>query len=220
MNTPRSTPPGRPRGFDVDEALDSAMRVFWQNGYEGASLPDLTDAMGISRTSMYAAFGNKEDLFRKALARYAEGPASYGVEAVAEPTALEVATSFLHGAVRSSTLPDYPSGCLSLRASLLGGESGQAIRELLASWRDENETMLSDRFQKSVDDGDLPTGTDPRLLARYVMTIGNGLAIQAAGGARRTDLQVIADAVLHSWPPLLSRAGDGRRFPNGDRDRG
>ncbi|MFF5075495.1 TetR/AcrR family transcriptional regulator [Actinoplanes sp. NPDC000266] len=205
MDIQKSAPVGRPRGFDADEALENAMRVFWQNGYEGASLPDLLGAMGISRTSMYAAFGNKEELFRKALARYADGPASYGVEAVAEPTAQRVATVFLHGAVRSATLPGYPSGCLSLRASLIGGEDGQPIRDLLTAWRDETSTLLTERFRRAVDDGDLPAATDPALLARYVMTIGNGVAVQAAGGAERADLELIVDATLRSWPPVLTR---------------
>ncbi|WP_306215393.1 TetR/AcrR family transcriptional regulator [Actinoplanes sp. RD1] len=203
MDTRKSAPVGRPRGFDADEALEKAMRVFWQHGYEGASLPDLLGAMGISRTSMYAAFGNKEELFRKALARYAEGPASYGAEAVTEPTARGVATVFLHGAVRSATLPGYPTGCLSLRASLIGGEDGRGVRELLAAWRDETGAMLRKRFQRAVEEGDLPAGTDPALLARYVMTIGNGVAVQAAGGASREELQLITDAVLQSWPPVL-----------------
>lgn len=186
------------------------MRVFWQNGYEGASLPDLTGAMGISRTSMYAAFGNKEELFRKALARYADGPASYGAEAVAQPTAREVATLFLHGAVRSATLPGYPAGCLSLRASLTGGEDGQVIRGLLADWRDETSAMLRKRFQRAVDEGDLPAEIDPALLTRYVMTIGNGVAVQAAAGAPRDELELITDAVLRSWPPMLARPREER----------
>ncbi|MFJ9620930.1 TetR/AcrR family transcriptional regulator [Streptomyces sp. NPDC101181] len=208
MDTQRSAQVGRPRSFDADEALENAMRVFWQNGYEGASLPDLLEAMGISRTSMYAAFGNKEELFRKALARYAEGPASYGAQAMAEETAHRVATVFLRGAVRSSTLPGYPTGCLSLRASLIGGESGQTIRNLLAAWRDETGTLLTERFRRAVDEGDLATGTSPELLARYLMTIGNGVAIQAAGGAERADLERIVDAVLQSWPPALPLAED------------
>src|SRR5207237_3295974 len=96
---------GRPRAFDVDEALDQALRVFWRKGYEGASLPDLTKAMGINRPSLYAAFGNKESLFRKALERYVEGPAAYVRRALTEPTARAVAKRLLSGAIDLLTDP-------------------------------------------------------------------------------------------------------------------
>lgn len=117
METRQKASIGRPRGFDADEALEQAMRVFWEQGYEGAGLTDLTNAMGITRTSMYAAFGNKEALFRKALERYTEGPASYGARALEEPTARQVATAFLNGSVRATTRPDCPAGCLGVQGS-------------------------------------------------------------------------------------------------------
>ncbi|MGS2587980.1 TetR/AcrR family transcriptional regulator [Streptomyces hebeiensis] len=201
METRRKAPIGRPRGFDADEALERAMRVFWEQGYEGASLTDLTSAMGITRTSMYAAFGNKEELFRKALERYTEGPASYGARAMREPTARQVATAFLNGSVRATTRPDCPAGCLGVQGALAAGDPGRPARDTLSAWREEATSGLRDRFRRAVDEGDLPPGTDPGLLARYLMTVANGIAVQAAGGATRDDLQRVADMALMNWPP-------------------
>jgi AcrR family transcriptional regulator len=200
VDVARTAPMGRPRGFDADEALGRAMVVFWEQGYEGASLTDLTSAMGITKTSMYAAFGNKEELFRKALQRYAEGPASYVVRALGQPTAWEVVTVFLRGAVETSTTPGCPAGCLSVQGSLAGGEAGRTIRDALAVWRDEGRAHLRDRFRRAVDEGDLPPTADPELLGRYVMTVANGIAVQAAGGAGRDELQQVADMALLNWP--------------------
>ena len=111
-------PAGRPRAFDIDEALDRAVLVFWSKGFEGASLDDLTEAMGISRPSLYRAFGNKEDLFYKALERYTEGLASYFARALAEPTSGAVATAVLHGTVEAATMPGFPTGCLGVQGAL------------------------------------------------------------------------------------------------------
>lgn len=200
MEMRQKAPIGRPRSFDADEALERAMRVFWEQGYEGASLTDLTSAMGITRTSMYAAFGNKEDLFRKALERYTEGPASYGARAIREATARQVATAFLDGSVRATTHPGCPAGCLGVQGSLAAGDPGRDARDTLVAWRNEHTSRLRDRFQQAVDEGDLPPGTDPGLLARYLMTVANGIAVQAAGGADRDALQLVADMALRSWP--------------------
>ncbi|MFE2448961.1 TetR/AcrR family transcriptional regulator [Stenotrophomonas sp. NPDC087984] len=200
MDTHPKASIGRPRGFDADEALERAMRVFWEQGYEGASLTDLTSAMGITRTSMYAAFGNKEELFRRALERYTEGPASYAARALREPTARQVATAFLGGSVRATTRPDCPTGCLGVQGSLAAGDPGRPARDALIAWRDEAISHLRDRFQRAVDEGDLPPDTDPGLLARYLMTVANGIAVQAVGGATRDDLQQVADMALRTWP--------------------
>ncbi|PRY35674.1 TetR/AcrR family transcriptional regulator [Umezawaea tangerina] len=202
MDTNRKAPIGRPRGFDVDEALERAVVVFWERGYEGASLTDLTDAMGITRTSMYAAFGNKEELFRKALERYTEGPAAYGARALEEPTSEAVATALLNGSVRAATRPGFPAGCLGVQGSLAAGDPGRAARDALIDWRNVGWSRLDERFQRAVDEGDLPPHADAGVLARYVMTVANGIAVQAASGATREQLQPVADAALRNWPPV------------------
>lgn len=194
-------PHGRPRGFDVDEALERALLVFWEQGYEGASLANLTDAMGISTTSMYAAFGNKEELFRKALERYTEGPSAYVARALEEPTALGVATAIIAGAIRTTTRPAGPHGCLGVQGALATGDSSRGARDLLVAWRDNGYSCIRDRFRRAVDDGDLPPEADPALLARYVTALTYGIAVQAASGVGRGELQAMADAALRNWPP-------------------
>ncbi|MQA35100.1 TetR family transcriptional regulator [Modestobacter roseus] len=177
------------------------MIVFWRQGYDGASLSDLTEAMGISRKSMYAAFGNKSDLFDKALQRYTDGPGAYLLQALGAATAQEVARAFLAGSVRANTRPGLPAGCLGVQGALAVGESGRAAHDTLAQWRARGQQLLRDRFLQAVEEGDLPPDADPDLIARYVMTIANGLTVQATGGAAAEDLQRVADAALRSWPP-------------------
>src|SRR5882672_4327357 len=122
-------PLGRPRSFDMDRALDRALQVFWRKGYEGASLSDLTKAMGINRPSLYAAFGDKQALFRKAVDRYAKGPAAYICQALQEPTARAVAERLLHGSVDLLTNPANPRGCLMVQSALACGDAADCIRE-------------------------------------------------------------------------------------------
>jgi AcrR family transcriptional regulator len=191
---------GRPRGFDAELALERALEVFWRQGYEGATLTDLTDAMGITRTSMYAAFGNKQELFRKALERYTLGPASYGVRALEEPTARAVAEQVLHGAVQCTTRPGRPAGCLTVQGALATGEGGQAAHDALVAWRRDGEAALRARFARARDEGDLPADSDPSLLARYIGTVVYGMAVQAATGVAQEDLLPIIDLALQSWP--------------------
>lgn len=191
---------GRPRAFDTDEALERALRVFWEQGYEGASLATLTGAMGISTTSMYAAFGNKEELFRKALDRYTEGQSAYLRRAMDAPTALDAATAILAGTIATTTGTDDPHGCLGVQGALATSESGNRVKDLLISWRDDGYALLRERFTRAVTDGDLPPTADPSALARLVTTVGYGLAVQAASGVDRAELQAIADAVLRHWP--------------------
>ncbi|WP_433833076.1 TetR/AcrR family transcriptional regulator [Actinoplanes sp. CA-015351] len=200
MSGSQSTVFGRPREFDIEEALERAMQVFWARGYDGTSLTDLTSAMGITKSSMYAAFGNKEQLFRKAVQRYAEGPASYATRALREPTARAVAEAFLRGAVRTTTSPGRPAGCLSVQGALALSEQSRPAHDVLAGWRIDAGDQLEVRFRRAVEEGDLPRDADPGRLARYIMTTGFGIAVQAANGLGPDTLDEIVDTALLAWP--------------------
>jgi AcrR family transcriptional regulator len=200
VETEKRRAAGRPRGFDPDAALERALLVFWEQGYEGASLATLTEAMGISTTSMYATFGNKEELFRKALERYTEGPSAYVARALEEPTAFDVATAIIAGTIRTTTRPAGPHGCLGVQGALATGDAGRGARDLLVDWRDDGYSTLRDRFGQAVDDGDLPPEADPAVLARYLTALAYGIAVQAASGVGRGELQEMADAALRAWP--------------------
>lgn len=191
---------GRPRSFDPDKALDAAMQVFWRKGYEGASLSDLTGAMGINRPSLYAAFGDKEALFRKALERYAEGPAAYVRDALKQPTARAVTEQLLRGSADLLTDPHHPAGCLMVQSALACGEAADCIRQELVAQRLAGEAAVRRRFKRAKAEGDLPADSDPADLARYVVTISHGMAVQAASGASREALHRVVRTAMRAWP--------------------
>ena len=195
-----SGPTGRPRCFDLDKALDAAMQVFWRNGYEGASLSDLTEAMGINRPSLYAAFGDKETLFRKVLDRYAEGPDAYMREALKQPTARAVTEHLLLGAANLLTDPNHPSGCLMVQGALVCGEAGDCIRHELVARRLAAEAAVRRRFKRAKAEKDLPPDSKPTDLARYVVTVPQGMAVQAAGGTSRKELHRVVATAMRAWP--------------------
>ena len=191
---------GRPRAFDADKALDAALKVFWKKGYEGASLPDLTRAMGINRPSLYAAFGNKEALFRQALDRYAAGPGAYVRAALEATTAREVARRLLLGAADLQTLPGSPRGCLMVHGALTCGDAAEPARREVAARRRAADDAVRERFERAAREGDLPPGADPAALSEYVVTVIRGMAVQAAGGATRNELRRVAETALKAWP--------------------
>jgi AcrR family transcriptional regulator len=176
--------------------------VFWRMGYEGATLDELTRAMGINRPSLYAAFGSKEGLFRRALDRYDEGPAAYLREALNEPTARAVAERVLRGAANLLTDAARPRGCLAVQGALVCGDAPDCVsvrRELIAR-RAAGEAALRERFVRAAAEGDLPAGVDCADLARYFTTVVHGMAVQAAGGASREGLLRVAEMALRVWP--------------------
>lgn len=191
---------GRPREFDREHALEQALRVFWAKGFEGASLTDLTAAMDINRPSLYAAFGDKETLFRAAVDRYEAQRLGFGRDALAKPTAREVVEHMLLGVVNLVTGSDSPNGCLMVQSALVSGESAESICADLKTRRTAGEVDLRRRLQRAKSEGDLPSNANPSDLARYVMTVIRGLAVQAAGGATRAELLRVAQMAMRAWP--------------------
>ena len=191
---------GRPRTFCTEKALDVALAVFWRKGYEGTSIDDLTEAMGINRPSLYCAYGNKEQLFRKALDRYLGGAAELYGEAIGQATARAVAERFLRGMADALTDPGHPPGCLAVQGALSCGEAAEAIRRELNARRAAAEASLRDRFERARAEGDLAPDEDPADLARYLATVTQGMAVQAAGGASRDDLRRVVETALRALP--------------------
>jgi AcrR family transcriptional regulator len=195
---------GRPREFDVEKALDLALQVFWRKGYEGASMADLTETMGITKPSLYSAFGNKEELFRKALDRYVDGPGGYFQVALAKPTARAVVEHLLYESAAAVTDPNHPPGCLAVQGALSCGDAAESIKQELMSRRAKGEQDLRQRFERAIAEGDLPEGSDAADLAAYLSAILQGMAVQAAGGTAREQLRKIAEMALRTWPPGLA----------------
>lgn len=191
---------GRHREFSVEKALDAALCVFWRKGYEGASYADLTEATGVERPALYAAFGNKEALFRQALARYDERHLSYIPEALRLPTAREVAAHFLRGAVDLTTRYPEHTGCFFVNGVLAGSDDAEPIRQALIDARAAGEASLRARFDRAKAEGDLPETADSATLAAYVLAVAHGLAVQAKAGFARETLQAVADQALAGWP--------------------
>jgi AcrR family transcriptional regulator len=176
------------------------MHVFWAKGYEGAALSDLTRAMRINRPSLYAAFGNKEQLFRKVLDRYANGPLGYFRKALAATKARSVIEQILLGAANMASDPGNPAGCLMVQGALACGNAAGSVQKEVAARRIASEVALRRRLQQAKRQGDLPPSADPGDLARYVMTVLQGMAVQGADGASRDQLRQVVRVALRGWP--------------------
>jgi AcrR family transcriptional regulator len=191
---------GRPREFDTEKALDAALLLFWRHGYEGTSLSALTEAMGINVPSLYAAFGNKEQLFKKVLDRYVQRPASYLPNSLKEPTARAVVEKLFRGAIDMVMSPRHPDGCLLVQGALASGPMGESVTIELSRRRAGAEAALRGRLERAVAESDLPSDVDPVKLARYLITVLWGMSVQAAGGATRAQLREIGEMALRTWP--------------------
>ena len=195
-----STAPGRPRAFDLDRALDAALSVFWERGYEGASLADLTEAMRINKPSLYAAFGDKADLFRKAVDRYMSKQGLLWEQALQEPTARRAVERILAMVADSLTSGQNPRGCLLVQSALACSEESDGIKCELALKRAESDSLLRHRFARAQAEGELPSTVDFAALSRFFSTVLRGMSVEASGGATRKDLQNVIDLAMNAWP--------------------
>ncbi|MFF0966371.1 TetR/AcrR family transcriptional regulator [Streptomyces sp. NPDC003703] len=190
---------GRPRSFDRATALEKAVLAFWENGYEGTSVSDLTRVMGIGAPSLYAAFGDKQALFAEVVRDYGERYGSFGERALAEePTARAAVERMLREAAAEYTAPDRPHGCLVIHAA--ANCTTPEVEESLRTRRNENIAAFESRIRADVAAGELPEGTDTGALARYVGALVQGMSQQARDGARREELEAVAEIALAVWP--------------------
>ncbi|WP_158669620.1 TetR/AcrR family transcriptional regulator [Bradyrhizobium guangdongense] len=189
---------GRPREFDAEMALDQAMEVFWRHGYEGATIAQLTEAMGINPPSLYACFGNKEGLLKAALDRYTKLRNIWMDEVVAAPTARAVTERMLMGIADKQTDPANPPGCLLVQGGIACGTGSENVPFELAARRAQNEDQLRDRFVRAKAEGDLKPTSDPAALARYVSAVSVGMGVMASSGADREALRQVADVAVQA----------------------
>lgn len=196
---------GRPRAFDRDAALRRAMEVFWIKGFAGASLADLTGAMGINAPSLYAAFGTKEELFEAAVDLYAatEGPALWGHLNEAQ-TAKDAVRRLLEASADSYTDPNNPPGCLVVLGAIVGGDAGESVVASLAARRAEGLVMLTERIDRDVRAGILPKDLDARAVASFYFTVQQGMSLQARDNPNRAMVRATADGAMLAWDGLIA----------------
>lgn len=191
---------GRPRGFDRDAALDAALIEFWRHGYEATSIATLTKAMGINPPSLYAAFGDKRQLFGEAVQRYAQTHGDYGARALAEPTARATVETMLRLAAAAYTTEDHPPGCLVIDGATNTTEASQDVAQELRGYREGTKKAIADKITADIRAGLLPADTDVTALATFYSSVIQGMSTQARDGASEDDLQRVADVALKAWP--------------------
>ncbi|MEP7058750.1 MAG: TetR/AcrR family transcriptional regulator [Caldimonas sp.] len=192
---------GRPLSFDRAAALDKAMHVFWERGYEAASIADLTTAMGITPPSLYTAFGDKEHLFLEAIEAYGRGPGGFGARALAEEaTARGAVQRLLDEAAAQLTEDCHPLGCMMVTAATNCSVAAEHVQAVLARLRAVGVQGMRDRIQRGIDEGELPAGTDAGALASFYATVYQGMSMQAKDGVTRASLQTSVDMAMRSWP--------------------
>ncbi|WP_428144903.1 TetR/AcrR family transcriptional regulator [Delftia acidovorans] len=203
---------GRPREFDRDQALERAMLAFWRRGYEGTSMADLVQALGIASARIYAAFGSKQDLFREAVQRYEAGDGGFADRAMAqEPRVRDALARVLRDAVVTYTDDAHPLGCMVVTAATNCAEENEAVAAWLAEHRRQRTQSLIDRLQRALDEGELRAGTDVQALGDFYATQLHGISVQARDGVPRQRLLAAVETALllldTALEPALQPAG-------------
>jgi len=194
---------GRPRSFDREEALGKALDLFWERGYEGTSLNDLTASMGIAPGSFYASFGSKEQLFQEALALYGRTFGAPPGQALHDHEGTRDAIEAMLDAVADAvTLPDMPRGCLLVLAAPTGAIENSAVRGLLADLRQGILDQIHQRIDVGVANGEVPSTTNVGAVARYLTTVVEGMSVQARDGASRDDLGEVVRCAMVAWDAM------------------
>jgi len=192
---------GRPRQFDRDEALERAMLLFWERGYESTSVSDLTEAMGISTPSLYGTFGDKKQLFLEAVERYQAGNGDFAQLALRdEPTAESAMRRLLLDAVTAMTRRNRPKGCMVALSATNCAEGSRDVFEALSEQRKFAERAIKSRIAAGAAAGELAVGTDVDALAGFVTALLNGLAIHARDGVSRPRLRKRVEQAMRMWP--------------------
>lgn len=205
---------GRPRALDRDVGLEIAARLFWERGYEGTSTADLTKAMGINPPTLYSMFGSKEELYRQALEFSIARESGRRLEILQSPLpAYESLRLYLYDIADGDTQPDKPRGCMVSTAVLQHAEENASVAEMTAALREASMQTLKTRFDRALEEGELPVQTDTDTLARFYGAIIQGMSAQACDGACNARLKRLIDLALSAWPG--KRSEKRSTVPNG-----
>jgi len=195
---------GRPRSFDRQKALQSAMEVFWDRGFQAASMSDLTEAMGINPPSLYAAFGSKEELYREAIAHYTATESDEIVAPMQQaPTARAAVEGYLMASAKTFTRPGHPPGCMVVLAAVNAVGVSEETSHILREMRLGNIAMIEARLRRAIAEGELPATIEPHAIASYYVTVQQGMSIQARDGASRALLEAIVRGAMAAWDGLV-----------------